>query len=176
MITDINFTDDMTPEIIHTHYSSDLSDVNTTQYSVEVNNMNDDTSVIPDTTTDIIPDITPNTTPDRTPSTIPDTTPEFYPSKDTTVTDILSSNIGSNPYASGFDEEHPLPSYRELRNAGFTDFEAKKILYGTHEMYSDKELFECLYGSDDPKAAYDAMIRKKTDEMSREIDKLIANL
>lgn len=81
-----------------------------------------------------------------------------------------------SPYSSGFDDEHPMPSYKELRNAGFTDFEAKKILYGTHEIYSDKELFECLYGSDNPKEAYDAMIREKTAEMQRRIDTLISDI
>ena len=75
---------------------------------------------------------------------------------------IRPEGIGaSNPYASGFDEEHPLPTYKELRNAGFSDFEANKIIYGTYTIYSEKELFECLYGSDDPKAAYDAIILNK---------------
>lgn len=90
--------------------------------------------------------------------------------------EIKNSSSISSPYDSGFDDEHPIPSYKELRNAGFTDFEAKKIIYGDHEMYSDKELYECLYESDDPKASYDAMIKEKTDEMFRKIDERIARL
>lgn len=90
---------------------------------------------------------------------------------------IRPEGIGaSNPYASGFDEEHPLPTYKELRNAGFSDFEANKIIYGTYTIYSEKELFECLYGSDDPKAAYDAMIREKIAEHLNRTDRLIAEL
>ena len=32
-----------------------------------------------------------------------------------------------NPFSSGFDAEHPLPSYDELRNAGFSDYLARHI-------------------------------------------------
>lgn len=97
-------------------------------------------------------------------------------SENTFENEIINSSSVSSPYDSGFDDEHPIPSYKELRNAGFTDFEAKKIIYGDHEMYSDKELYECLYESDDPKASYDAMIKEKTDEMFRKIDDRIARL
>lgn len=49
----------------------------------------------------------------------------FYES--THKVEISNSNNISSPYDSGFDDEHPIPSYKELRNAGFTDFEAKKL-------------------------------------------------
>lgn len=81
----------------------------------------------------------------------------------------------ADPYASGFDEEHPKPTYQQLRNAGFSKFEANQILYGPHDSYSEKELFECLY-SDHPKEAYDAMMRRKTDEMLERIDRTLANI
>lgn len=69
---------------------------------------------------------------------------------DSMIAEDISNNVFS-PYDSGFDDEHPIPSYKELRNAGFTDFEAKQIIYGNHEIYSDKELYDCLYGSEKPK-------------------------
>lgn len=91
------------------------------------------------------------------------------------IEEDISNNVCS-PYDSGFDDEHPIPSYKELRNAGFTDFEAKQIIYGNHEIYSDKELYDCLYGSENPKEAYDAMIRKKTDEAMNKIDDFMFNI
>lgn len=77
-----------------------------------------------------------------------------------------------NPYESGFDEEHPLPTYDELRNAGFTDFEAKQITYHTYTVFSEKELFEVLY-SENPKEAYDAMMRKKLDDLDDHINTIL---
>ncbi len=77
-----------------------------------------------------------------------------------------------NPYASGFDEEHPVPTYDQLRNAGFTDYEAKLITSHTYSTYSEKELFEVLY-SENPKEAYDAMMRQKLDELDKKIARTI---
>lgn len=90
---------------------------------------------------------------------------------------IPDDKVGASadPYASGFDEDHPKPTYQELRNAGFTKFEANQILYGPHDSYSEKELFECLY-SENPKEAYDAMMRQKTDELLERIDRTLANI
>lgn len=66
-----------------------------------------------------------------------------------------------NPYASGFDKDHPMPTYDQLRNAGFSDNLANQILYGTHS-YSDKELFNVLY-SPDPVSAYNQMMESKVN-------------
>lgn len=80
-----------------------------------------------------------------------------------------------NPYASGFDEEHPLPTYDELRNAGFTDFEAKQITYHTYTVFSERELFEALY-SENPKEAYDAMMHEKLNTLDDRVNRIITSL
>lgn len=87
----------------------------------------------------------------------------------------LSKGIENNPYASGFDEEHPLPTYEELRNAGFTDFEAKQITYHTYTVFSEKELFDVLY-SENPKEAYDAIMHEKLDDLDDHINRLITSI
>lgn len=96
-------------------------------------------------------------------------------SYDAYMPDATIGMSDSNPYASGFDEDHPLPSYDELRNAGFTDFEAKQITYHTYTVFSEKELFEVLY-SDNPKEAYDAMMREKLDNLDDHINRLITSI
>lgn len=108
---------------------------------------------------------------------IPDMPQDSIPANDFIDDIVRPQEIGaSNPYASGFDDEHPIPTYKELRNAGFTDFEANQIIYGTYTSFSEKELFECLYGSDNPKEAYDAMMQEKAAELSSKIDRLITEL
>ncbi len=79
-----------------------------------------------------------------------------------------TSSHSLNPFRSGFDDEHPMPSYDELRNAGFSDHVANNILYGDSHVYSEKELFQCLYGSEDPLQAYNDMMEEK---VRQEIDK-----
>lgn len=68
-----------------------------------------------------------------------------------------------SPFDSGFDAEHPMPSFEQLRNAGFSDYIAHSILDGGTHSYSEKELFQCLYGSDDPVKAYNEMMEAKVN-------------
>lgn len=75
-----------------------------------------------------------------------------------------------NPYSSGFDKDHPMPTYDQLRNAGFSDYLANQILYGTH-VYSDKELFNALY-SPDPVAAYNDMVHAKIEQRQEKYTEL----
>lgn len=89
--------------------------------------------------------------------------------------DSAIQSFTNSPYESGFDEDHPLPTYDELRNAGFTDFEAKQITYHTYTVFSEKELFEVLY-SENPKEAYDAMMRGKLDDLDDHINRLITSI
>lgn len=96
-------------------------------------------------------------------------------SYDAYMPDATIGMSDSNPYASGFDEDHPLPSYDELRNAGFTDFEAKQITYHTYSVFSEKELFEVLY-SENPKEAYDAMMREKLDDLDDRLNRVITSV
>ena len=79
-----------------------------------------------------------------------------------------------NPYESGFDEEHPMPTYDQLRNAGFSDYLANQILHGKHS-YSDKELFNVLY-SPDPVEAYNQMMKAKVDKHIAETDELLKSI
>ena len=78
-----------------------------------------------------------------------------------------------NPFSSGFDAEHPLPSYEELRNAGFSDYLARNISEGGCHSYSDKELFHVLYESEDPVAAYNEMMDAKAQHAMDKADALI---
>lgn len=91
-------------------------------------------------------------------------------SKGTENLESLNKPI-DNPYSSGFDKDHPMPTYDDLRNAGFSDYLANQILYGTHS-YSDKELFNVLY-SPNPKEAYDNMMKEKVDKHLKECEELL---
>ena len=79
-----------------------------------------------------------------------------------------------NPYESGFDKDHPKPTYDQLRNAGFSDYLANQILHGKHS-YSDKELFNVLY-SPNPVEAYNKMIKTKVDKFISETDELLKSI
>lgn len=79
--------------------------------------------------------------------------------------DVVLRRFRKSPYESGFDAEHPLPTYEQLRNAGFTNHEAQVIRYGRSSNYSQKELYKVLYESDDPVKAYRKMIREKVNEL-----------
>ena len=81
-----------------------------------------------------------------------------------------------NPFDSGFDAEHPYPTYDGLRNAGFSDYLANQIANGSHHCYSDRELFECLYNSDDPVKAYNEMMDAKAQDSIAKTDKLINDI
>lgn len=83
----------------------------------------------------------------------------------------LNSPIDS-PYSSGFDAEHPMPSYEQLRNAGFSEHVANQILNGGNHCYSQKELFQALY-SENPLQAYNDMMHAKGDEIFKRSEELI---
>lgn len=89
---------------------------------------------------------------------------------------IEDSLIGfSSPFSSGFDDEHPMPSYDELRNAGFSDYLSNQILYGVDHCYSQRELFNALY-SDNPLEAYNEMMDGKVNDVLSRSDKLIEDI
>lgn len=79
--------------------------------------------------------------------------------------EIIVGRFRESPYESGFDAKHPLPTYEQLRNAGFTNNEARIIRYGYNANYSQKELYKVLYESDDPVKAYRKMIKKKVEQL-----------
>lgn len=85
----------------------------------------------------------------------------------------MFSKVSSNPFDSGFDADHPMPTYDQLRNAGFSDYLARNILSGDSHTYSQKELFHCLYESDDPLKAYNEMMDAKVQGAIEKADKLI---
>lgn len=93
--------------------------------------------------------------------------------------DILGSNLGKtgmSPFDSGFDAEHPMPTYDQLRNAGFSDYLANQITHGLTHSYSQRELFHCLYESDDPVSAYNEMMDAKAQDAIAKTDKLISDI
>ena len=79
-------------------------------------------------------------------------------------------------FESGFDDKHPLPTYEQLRNAGFSDYLAKSILQGGPHSYSQRELFHCLYESDDPVKAYNEMMEAKVNASIAKSDMLIREI
>lgn len=92
-----------------------------------------------------------------------------------TLLDLGGMSIGS-PFDSGFDEDHPMPTYEELLNAGFSDEVAVNILYGGSHCYSQRELYHCFYESDDPLKAYNEMVEAKADECIKRADRLIHDI
>lgn len=85
--------------------------------------------------------------------------------------DSINDPIES-PYVSGFDAEHPMPTFEELKNAGFSDHIANQILNGEKHCYSPKELFNVLY-SENPLEAYKVMMDAKTNDFLKKSDNLI---
>ncbi len=81
-----------------------------------------------------------------------------------------------SPYDSGFDAEHPMPTYDQLRNAGFSDYLAHQITGGLSHCYSQRELFHCLYESEDPVKAYNEMMDGKVQDSIAKTDKLIQEI
>lgn len=88
----------------------------------------------------------------------------------------------SSALDSGFDADHPFPTYNQLRNAGFDSRLAHHITdrFSNHS-YSEKELFHVLYESDDPLSAYNEMMDEKASKLHsenqafmRELDDFIA--
>lgn len=94
-----------------------------------------------------------------------------------TVDDSLGTSVAAHsPFSSGFDAEHPMLSYEELRNTGFSDYLAHNIAEGLSHSYSDKELFHVLYESDDPVAAYNEMMEDKAQVALDKADALINDI
>ena len=83
---------------------------------------------------------------------------------------------GLSPFDSGFDAEHPMPTYDQLRNAGFSDYLAHQITGGLSHSYSQRELFHCLYESEDPVKAYNEMMDEKVKDSIAKTDKLIQEI
>lgn len=79
----------------------------------------------------------------------------------------------SSMFSSGFDDDHPFPSYEELRNAGFSDYLARNITDGGCHSYSNEELFRVLYESKDPVTAYNDMMETKAHDALAKADDLI---
>lgn len=92
--------------------------------------------------------------------------------------DDTTGTLGAShsPFSSGFDADHPLPSYEELRNAGFSDYLARNISEGGCHSYSDRELFHVLYESEDPVAAYNEMMDAKAQHAIDKADALINDI
>ena len=82
----------------------------------------------------------------------------------------------SSPFASGFDAEHPMPTYDQLRNAGFSDYLAHQITGGLSHCYSQRELYHCLYESEDPVKAYNEMMEDRVQKTIAKTDKLIQEI
>lgn len=76
-----------------------------------------------------------------------------------------------NQFSSGFDAEHPMLTFEQLRNAGFSNHMANQILYGDNHVYSQRELFEVLY-SEHPLEAYNQMIEAKAAAVLSKADAL----
>lgn len=95
-----------------------------------------------------------------------------------TNSDVLESIFKKkvSPFESGFDAEHPFPTYEQLRNAGFSPHVAKNIRYGITHSYSQRELFECLYNSKNPVEAYNKMMKAKVDKAIAKTDELIKGI
>ena len=90
----------------------------------------------------------------------------------------LSGDVPNDFDPSIIDIDNPMPTYKELRDAGFNDEEAKNILdESIVHPYSKWELFLCLYESDDPVKTYKELLESKkqeNDEMAL-IDKIIVD-
>jgi len=77
-----------------------------------------------------------------------------------------------------FDDEHPLPTVDQLQHAGFSHELAERIVagYGDAHSYSEKELFHCIYESDNPAQAYNEMMDAKVHEVMTKSDELIKDI
>lgn len=94
------------------------------------------------------------------------------------IVDTPHDPFGSsdNPLGSVFDDEHPFPSYEELRNAGFSEHLARNITNGGCHSYTNEELFHVLYESEDPVAAYNEMMDIKAHIALDKADELIDDI
>ena len=97
-------------------------------------------------------------------------------SPDEDVLGGVFNHKGLSPFDSGFDAAHPMPTYDQLRNAGFSDYLAHQITGGLSHSYSQRELFHCLYESEDPVKAYNEMMDAKVQDSIAKTDKLIQEI
>ena len=89
--------------------------------------------------------------------------------------DEPSTEVGS-AFDSGFDADHPRPTYEQLKNAGFSNHLAQRISSGEAHSYSDKELYQVIYESDDPVQAYNEMMDIKAHAAIARADELIEDI
>ena len=108
-------------------------------------------------------------------SDIEDSVHEFAAYRDGVSENILESRT-LGPFESGFDAEHPMPTFEQLRNAGFSEHVAHDITNGLSHPYSERELYHCLYESDDPLKAYNEMMGAKVKESIASIDKTLQDI
>lgn len=90
-----------------------------------------------------------------------------------------TSLLGSSHHGvfeSGFDAEHPLPTYDQLRNAGFSEYLANQISNGGPHSYSEKELFHVLYETDNPVEEYNKMMEIKAQHAIDKADAFIDDI
>ena len=79
-------------------------------------------------------------------------------------------------FDSGFDAGHPMPTYDQLRNVGFSDYLAHNITSGLSHSYSEKELYHWFYESADPLKSYNDMMVAKVYDSIAKTDKLINDI
>lgn len=88
-----------------------------------------------------------------------------FPIMEGEVTTMDGKLDGMVPNDLIFDIENPMPTYKELKDAGFSDEEAIYILDELIEHpYTKWELLLCLYESDDPVKAYKELLETKKQE------------
>lgn len=92
------------------------------------------------------------------------------------VSESISESRNLSPFESGFDAEHPMPTFEQLRNAGFSEHVAHSIAMGLSHSYSKRELYHCLYESDDPVKAYNEMMDAKVKEAIAKTDKALQDI
>lgn len=80
----------------------------------------------------------------------------------------FGGNRRKQEFGSGFDAEHPYPTFEQLCEAGFRSEVAFSIseeyrhsFSNDHHPYTKRELFHVLYESDDPVKAYNEMMEGK---------------
>lgn len=77
----------------------------------------------------------------------------------------------------GFSEEQPMFTYEQLRNIGFDDRIANHMLdLDAHHSYSQRELFDVLYNSENPVDAYNKLMDGKVEIAINKADALIESI
>ena len=84
--------------------------------------------------------------------------------------DNLLGTSHHDPFGSPFDEEHPFPTYEQLRGIGFSSKVAHSITESLDHSYTQKELYHVLYESDNPVTAYNDMMDDKAYAVIDKVD------